>query len=186
MTSPAREGASPEGSAESEGIEVVLSAIRMAARDTNLYSFQRPDGGPLPDAEPGAHIGIILPNGVERQYSLIRSGSPHNEYFVGVKRDAGSRGGSLFMHDQLRVGTLLRLLPPRNNFPLREDADRVVLIAGGIGVTPIYCMILRVVALGRPWELYYSSRSRRDAAFHDELRKFPAAHFHFVDEDGGQ
>jgi ferredoxin-NADP reductase len=186
MTSPAREGASPEGSAEPEGIEVVLSAIRMAARDTNLYSFERPDRGPLPGAEPGAHIGIILPNGVERQYSLIRSGSPLNEYVVGVKRDAGSRGGSLFMHDQLRVGTLLRLLPPRNNFPLREDADRVVLIAGGIGITPIYCMIQRLVALGRPWELYYSSRSRRDAAFHDELRKFPAAHFHFDDEEGGK
>jgi tetrachlorobenzoquinone reductase len=166
-------------------IETVLSAIRLAARDTNIFSFERPDRTPLPGAEPGAHIGVILPNGVERQYSLLHAGATLSEYSVGVKRDANSRGGSIYMHDQLRVGTRLSILPPRNNFPLEEKAALVVMIAGGIGITPIYCMIERLVALGRNWELHYSCRSRQDTAFLDELSRHSQAHFHFDDEAGG-
>ena len=83
-----------------ESIEVMLTSVRMAARDTNLYTFERADHGPLPGAEPGAHIGVILANGIERQYSLIHAAPELSEYTVGVKRDANSRGGSLYMHDQ--------------------------------------------------------------------------------------
>ena len=90
------------------------------------------------------------------------------------------------MHDQLRVGMRLFILPPRNNFPLKEDAERVVLIAGGIGITPIYCMVKRMIELERPWELYYSCRSRMDTAFLDELTVHPQSHFHFDDEESGR
>ena len=169
-----------------ETIEVVLTGIRMAARDTNLYSFQRPDRSALPGAEPGAHIGVILPNGVERQYSLVHAAPDLSEYIVGVKRDANSRGGSIFMHDQLRVGSRIAILPPRNNFPLKQDAELVVLLAGGIGITPIYCMAKRLIAQGRAWELYYSCRSRMDTAFLDELSQYPQVHFHFDDEEAGR
>jgi len=167
-------------------MEMLLTSIVMAARDTNIYSFERPDGGVLPAAEPGAHIGVLLPNGMERQYSLIDSGSELTAYRVGVKRDVNSRGGSLFMHDALRVGLKLSILPPRNNFPLKDDADLVVLLAGGIGITPIYCMVKRLIALNRPWQLYYSCRSRLDAAFFKELQAYPQAHFHFDDEEAGK
>ena len=167
-------------------MDLVLTCIRMAARDTNLYSFARADRGPLPSAEPGAHIGVILPNGIERQYSLVQAAPQLSEYTVGVKRDANSRGGSLFMHDQLRVGSSLKILPPRNNFPLKEDADHVVLMAGGIGITPIYCMLKRLMEKGRSWELYYSCRSRLDTAFLDELSRHAQAHFHFDDEEAGR
>src|SRR3990167_6387888 len=98
-------------------MELVLSCVRLAARDTNLFTFRRPDRGPLPGAEPGAHIGVILPNGIERQYSLVHAAPELSEYTVGVKRDANSRGGSIFMHDQLRVGMRVSIMPPRNNFP---------------------------------------------------------------------
>ena len=167
-------------------IEAVLIAIRMAARDTNLYTFARADRGVLPGAMPGAHIGVILPNGVERQYSLIHYGPEFSEYTVGVKRDANSRGGSLFMHDQLRVGMKVTLVPPRNNFPLKEDADLSVLLAGGIGITPIYCMVKRLVELKRPWQLHYSNRSRADAAFLDELSHYGDCRFHFDDASTGR
>ena len=173
-------------SADSSRIEVLLTCIRMAARDTNLYTFQRPDRGGLPSAEPGAHIGLILPNGIERQYSLITAGTALTEYTVGVKRDLNSRGGSVFMHDQLRVGSRLSIVPPRNNFPLREDVDLVVLLAGGIGITPIYCMIKRLIDRSRAWELYYSCRTRLDAAFLDDLSPHSNVHFHFDDEEGGR
>jgi ferredoxin-NADP reductase len=90
------------------------------------------------------------------------------------------------MHDQLRVGMRLFILPPRNNFPLKEDAELVVLIAGGIGITPIYCMVKRLIELKRPWELYYSCRSRMDTAFLDELTLHAQSHFHFDDEESGR
>ena len=178
--------ANPAPLTSDQPIEAVLTAIRMAARDTNLYTFARADGGPLPGAMPGAHIGLILPNGVERQYSLIHYGPSFSEYTVGVKRDANSRGGSVFMHDQLRVGMKVTLVPPRNNFPLKEDAELVVLLAGGIGITPIYCMVKRLVELKRPWQLHYSNRSRADAAFLDELSQYGDCRFHFDDESAGK
>jgi ferredoxin-NADP reductase len=167
-------------------IEVMLMVISMAARDTNLYSFARPDRAALPGAEPGAHIGLILPNGIERQYSLVHAGPNLSQYTVGVKRDANSRGGSVFVHDQLRVGSKMLIVPPRNNFPLKQDCDLVVLLTGGIGITPIYCMAKRLMEIGRPWELYYSCRSRLDAAFLDELSKYSQVRFHFDDEEEGR
>lgn len=174
------------GPAEGETLELVLTQIRLLARDTNLYVFEREDRSPLPGAEPGAHIGIILPNGIERQYSLTESGAELTSYAVGVKKDAKSRGGSNFMHDSLRVGAKVKIAPPRNNFPLKETAARTVLIAGGIGITPVFCMVKRLAALGRKWDLYYSARTRKDAAFLAELSKFPESHFHFDDEQEGK
>ena len=166
-------------------IELMLSGISFAARDTNLYRFERPDGGRLPGATPGAHINLLLPNGIERQYSLVNYGSDLDAYVVGVKLDAASRGGSLFMHNSLRVGATVPVEPPRNNFPLVEDAVHVVLFAGGIGITPIYCMVRRLKELGRPFDLYYSARSRADAAFLKELEPMPNVHLHFDEEKGG-
>jgi tetrachlorobenzoquinone reductase len=167
-------------------LEVMLTAIRFAARDTNLYSFERPDGGVLPPVTPGAHISLMLPSGVERQYSLTNYGTDLTEYVVGVKLDPNSRGGSLFMHNQLRVGTKITIDGPLNNFPLVEDAEHVVLVAGGIGVTPIYCMAKRLIELGRSWEMHYSTRSREDAAFLKELEQYEQVHFHFDDENDGK
>ena len=175
-----------DASSPAKKLELVLTTIRMAARDTNLYSFERADGGTLPKVTPGAHISLMLPSGVERQYSLTNYGEDLTEYVVGVKLDPASRGGSLFMHNQLRVGTKITVEGPLNNFPLVEDAEHVVLLAGGIGVTPIYCMVRRLVELGRSWELHYSARSRADAAFVKELEKYEQVHFHFDDEEGGK
>jgi ferredoxin-NADP reductase len=78
------------------------------------------------------------------------------------------------------------IVAPRNNFPLKEDADLVVLLAGGIGITPIYCMVKRLVELKRPWQLHYSNRSRADAAFLKDLSQYGDCRFHFDDESAGQ
>ncbi len=167
-------------------LEVVLTAINLAARDTNLYTFERPDGGVLPAVTPGAHISLMLPSGVDRQYSLTNYGTDLTKYVVGVKLDPNSRGGSLFMHNQLRVGTKISIEAPLNNFTLVEDAEHVVLVAGGIGITPIYCMAKRLIELGRSWELHYSTRSRVDAAFLKEFEQHEQVHFHFDDENEGK
>ena len=95
-----------------------------------------------------------------------------------------SRGGSRYIFDELRVGHTLKISAPRNNFPLVENAEHVVLFAGGIGITPIWCMAQELAAQNRSWELYYSCRSRADMAFLSTLEKLGAerVHLHFDDE----
>ena len=166
--------------------EMVLVDIRLAARDTNLYTFERPDGGVLPDATAGAHIGLHLPIGLERQYSLVTAEARPTSYTVGVKRDPASRGGSSWIHEKMRVGMTLPVSLPRNNFPLDETVAQTILFAGGIGITPIHCMARRLEALGRAFKLHYSCRSRADAAFLRELAGKSNARLHFDDEENGR
>jgi vanillate O-demethylase ferredoxin subunit len=114
-------------------------------------------------------VDLHLPNGLVRQYSIANAQGERHRYVLGVKRDAAGRGGSRFLHDDLRVGTVVKVGGPRNNFPLVEAAAHSVLIAGGIGVTPIVSMVARLRSLARPWELHYAVRRRGEAAFLDEL-----------------
>jgi ferredoxin-NADP reductase len=172
--------------ASDELIDVRLTAIRYAARDTNLYEFRPPDGRALPAYEPGAHVDLHLPNGLIRNYSLIIAKPDPGVYTFGIKRDPASRGGSRYIHDELRVGRTLKMSAPRNNFPLKEDAKHTILLAGGIGITPIWCMVQRLQELGRSWQLYYSCRSRVDMAFLDALESMAPARFHFDDESAGK
>jgi len=169
-------------------IDARLTRIEDVARDTKLYTFQRTDGGKLPPYKPGAHIDLHLPNGLVRQFSLVVPKSDPDSYVVGVKRDAASRGGSRYIIEEMRVGAEIKISAPRNNFPLVEDAEHVVLVAGGIGITPIWCMVQELAALKRSWTLYYSCRSREDMAFLETLKTFdPAAvHLHFDDEADGK
>ncbi len=156
-----------------------LDAVRYAAQDTHLYEFASPDGAPLPAYEPGAHIDVHMPGGLMRQYSLARPYRADQPYLVGIKLDAGTRGGSRFMHEQARVGALFQVGAPRNNFPLKEDAPHTVLIAGGIGVTPVWCMAQRLEQVGAAFELHYAVRTRADAAFLAELERMaPKARLH--------
>ncbi len=175
----------PDGADEARRlIDVRLAAARVAARDINLFEFARVDGGSLPPAEAGAHIDLHLPNGLVRQYSLIPSNSAPATYCIGVKHDRGGRGGSRFMHQALAVGTQLRIGGPRNHFPLVETADPVVLIAGGIGITPIWAMVQRLRLTRRPWQMFYSVRARLDALFARDLSELEQVHLH-IDEDNG-
>lgn len=167
-------------------IEVRLTAIRYAARDTNSFEFRRPDGKPLPAYEPGAHVDLHLPNGLVRSYSLTVAKPEPGAYTFGIKRDPASRGGSRYIHDELRIGKTIKISSPRNNFPLKEDAPHTMLLAGGIGITPVWCMAQRLAQLKRSWTLYYGCRSRADAAFLDELQGMGSASFHFDDENAGQ
>ena len=153
-------------------LQVRLQSIAYATRDILVYEFVRPEGGRLPAVTPGAHVDVHLANGITRSYSLLHAGEAPDRYLVGVKRDPNSRGGSRYMHEQLRVGTLLELSQPRNHFPLEEQAAYTVLIAGGIGITPILCMAERLERTGAPFELWYASRSRADLAFLPELARF--------------
>lgn len=129
---------------------------------------EQPDTS-LPVVEAGAHIELHLAPGLSRSYSLTRPGESHR-WCVAVNRDAASRGGSRWIHESLRPGALLQVDGPRNHFALDESAPHAVLIAGGIGITPLLAMARRLTAIGRPWTLHYAARTRAQMAFVDELR----------------
>ena len=172
-------------SASSKLIEMRLVAVRFGARDTNLYEFVSIHGEALPATEPGAHIDVHLPNGLIRQYSLIESDSRPISYIIGVKRDPKSRGGSSFLHENLRVGSTLKVGGPRNNFPLAKDAVHTVLIAGGIGITPIWCMWQELRSRGKSVRLIYACRSRSDALFLSQIAADDRVLLSLDDENAG-
>lgn len=172
-------------------LEVRVQGLRLEARDVisvELHPTQA--GASLPAFEPGAHIDLHLADGLVRSYSLLNSAGG-NRYVIGVLHARNGRGGSRYVHEQLRLGAELRISAPRNHFRLIEDAPRSVLLAGGIGVTPLLAMLRRLVQLGRPVEFIQCARSRADAAFLAEIESITAGypqvvlHSHFDDVQGG-
>jgi tetrachlorobenzoquinone reductase len=142
----------------------------------------------LPGFEAGAHIELFLPNGLARCYSLINPLERSGLYRLAVQKDRSSRGGSAYLCDLQRVDAELTASAPRNHFALVEAAPHVRLIAGGIGITPLWAMAQTLAARNASWDLVYAARSRRSAAFADSLLELAAAAvaFHFDDEHDGQ
>ena len=127
-----------------------------------------PDGARLPDWTPGAHVDLVLDNGLTRQYSLCGDRWDAHTYRVGVLLEPASRGGSSYVHEQLQPGHVVGLGGPRNNFPL-VPAESYLFVAGGIGITPMLPMIRQADLLGADWRLLYGGRTRGSMAFLDEL-----------------
>jgi ferredoxin-NADP reductase len=129
-----------------------------------------PGGEDLPEWTAGAHIDVIMGEGLTRQYSLCGSTSDRSEWVIGVLLDPDSRGGSKFVHEQLHEGSSVRVRGPRNAFPL-VGSPRYQFIAGGIGITPILTMIDAAQARGADWHLLYGGRQRTSMAFLDRLER---------------
>jgi vanillate O-demethylase ferredoxin subunit len=144
-------------------IDMRLTAVRYGAESINLFELRQLDGRDVPSFTAGAHIDVFLPNGMIRQYSITNAETDRQHYLLGVKFEASGRGGSRCLHDEVRVGSVLKVGMPRNNFPLIEEATTSVFVAGGIGITPIHSMIAKLQALGRSWRLHYAVRKREQA-----------------------
>jgi ferredoxin-NADP reductase len=164
-------------------LSVRVQAMRYEAAGIVSVELVSPTHGELPAFAAGAHIDLHLPNGVVRSYSLSNSPAERRRYVVGVLQDRNSRGGSRYVHEQLRVGATIPVSAPRNNFALDESARHTVLIAGGIGITPIICMLEHLRSQGKSVELLYCARSRAEAAFCDSVGE-PGVTFH-IDQDAG-
>lgn len=160
-------------------IAVRVAAVREEARDIRAYDLDSRDGSTLPAFEAGSHVSVFLPNGLSRSYSLVGASDDGRGYTIAVKCERNGRGGSAFMHDQVAVGTELEIGAPLNNFRLDEHAPHTVLVAGGIGITPIYTMAKRLTALGKSWELLYAARSPEDAAFYRTLTSMESGEVRF-------
>lgn len=161
-----------------------LKVLTMRAEADGVLSIElgSADDRTLPAWMPGAHIDVILSNGLIRQYSLCGDPRRAGVWKIGVLREPSSRGGSSFIHDTLRPGSPVTAAGPRNNFGLVE-ADRYLFIAGGIGITPLLPMIRAVAAQGKPWTLLYGGRSRRSMAFLEDIMGFSGGEAHIVPQD---
>ncbi|MEU4316063.1 PDR/VanB family oxidoreductase [Nocardia sp. NPDC024068] len=170
---------------------VRVRRIEYAAVDTHLVELESLDGRDLPAVSAGAHVDIRLPAAAAlattsrvRQYSLVRPLCSGSRYVLGVRRDDTGRGGSRWIHDELRVGSTLEIGAPRNTFALDESAASYVLIAGGIGITPVISMLDRLTELGRPVRMHYFCRSPEHAVFADLLAGDHRVAVHYGRGDG--
>ena len=159
----------PVGAPSSKEIarSVRIAEIGDAARGVRLLKLEDPDGLPLPDWTPGAHIDLLIGD-YSRKYSLCGHPSDRS-YTIAVLREETGRGGSRFVHEELAPGMMVRMRGPKNYFRLEEQAGRHILIAGGIGITPILAMADRLKALDRDYTVHYCGRSRDAMAFLDRL-----------------
>jgi vanillate O-demethylase ferredoxin subunit len=175
-------------STTTDTIQVRVAGKACEAEGICSYELVRLDGAPLPPFEAGAHVDVHLAANLVRQYSLCNAPGETHRYQIGVLRDAGSRGGSQAMHDHIDTGSVLSIGAPKNHFPL-VDAKRTLLLAGGIGVTPIMAMAEALAAKGATFELHYSARSPERAAFKERIgaSSFAArVHFHYDSGDAAQ
>jgi vanillate O-demethylase ferredoxin subunit len=146
-----------------------VRSIVNEAVDINTFELVHPRGESLPRFTAGSHIDVLVPGGLVRQYSLCNNPSEDTRYVIGVLRLRDGRGGSRAMHDGVRAGDELSVSVPRNNFELVESARRHLLIAGGIGVTPLMAMVDRLDAVDADYTLHYCTRSPEQTAFKDRL-----------------
>lgn len=168
-------------------LKAKLHSIEWLANGILGFDFRPLHEEEWPVVTAGAHLDVHLPRGLTRSYSLINAHGENHRYVIAVNRETTGRGGSRYMHEELRVGEVLTLSAPRNGFPLREEASHSVLIAGGIGITPLWSMIQRLSQIKVSWTLHYSARTKEAAAFADQIASLAADtgdHVNFNFDDG--
>ncbi len=168
--------------------------VRVAQKNTealDIASFDlvAADGQSLPVFSAGSHVDVHLPGGLVRQYSLFNNPGEDHRYRIAVLKDVHSRGGSKAMHEQVKAGDILQISAPKNHFMLAHEAKRHLLLAGGIGVTPLLCMAERLTSMGADFEMHYCTRSADRTAFRERMAQAGLAAkvaFHFDDAEPAQ
>jgi vanillate O-demethylase ferredoxin subunit len=129
-------------------LTVRVARKTVEAVDICTFELVAADGTTLPSFSAGSHVDVQVPGGLTRQYSLCNDPSESHRYLIGVLKDPATRGGSKAMHEQLAEGDTLSISVPKNHFALAHEAKRHLLLAGGIGITPILCMAERLALMG--------------------------------------
>lgn len=169
------------------GLPLKVVAKTVEADSITSFELAHPRGKVLPAFSAGSHIDLTIAPGLTRQYSLCNDPKETHRYLVAVLREDEGRGGSVRMHEEVEVGDVLQASGPRNHFPLAHAAEKTLLIAGGIGITPILCMAERLANIGAEFSLHYCVRSAGQAAFAERIRASgfaSRAHFHISAEGG--
>lgn len=130
---------------------------------------------PLPEFESGAHIqvSVKLPDGsnAERSYSLLSAPTNRAFYEIAVLAEPHGRGGSLYMHKSIQQGDIIVSKPPENAFSMADNAHHTILIAGGIGITPIFSMLQHLVSKQQSFEMHYSARTKGALVFRKQIER---------------
>lgn len=164
--------------------DLVVAKVRTVARGTIAVRLRPKDGETLPGWTAGAHVELELPTGERRKYSLCGERA-EGDWHIAVQREEKGRGGSAWLHDHLREGAVLPVRGPKNFFRLEEKASFHLLVAGGIGITPILAMADVLRARGRPYRLVYLGREADRLAFRDRVESHGAnASIHLSGRDG--
>ena len=153
-----------------EPISLRIARTEKVAADIHLFELRHPEGAELPGFTAGAHVTVKSPNGSLRKYSLCNDPAERERYVIAVKRDPAGRGGSVDLVDHTRAGHIVEVSAPHNAFELSGKAPAFILIAGGIGITPLLAMARQCNRESRRYKLYYLTRSAELTAFRDELR----------------
>ncbi|MDO8319906.1 pyridoxamine 5'-phosphate oxidase family protein [Rhodoferax sp.] len=162
----------------SGALPLTVVGLRQLTPDIRAYELQHADGKPLPPYRAGAHIRVpvVLPDGSTstRTYSLTDAANGLEQYRIAVLRIDDGDGGSRALHDGWQLGTRLNVDAPGNHFPLHDDLRPVLLIAGGIGITPIKAMAEELSTRGVDFQLHYAGGASEKMAFVEDLRRhFP-------------
>lgn len=174
-------------------LQVRVAAKTIEATDICSFELVAIDGQTLPLFGAGAHIDVhidvAMGDGLSRSYSLCNDPRATDHYLIAVLRDPASRGGSVAMHERIKVGDVIRISEPKNHFQLAHAAEYSLLLAGGIGVTPLLCMAERLHNTGASFAMHYCARSQDRMAFTQRLAASPFAaqvQLHFDDGDAAQ
>jgi hypothetical protein len=170
-------------------LELVVTGLRQLTPRIRAYELRRPDGAPLPKVAAGAHLIVPIRladgSGTTRTYSISSDPAQHDHYEIAVLDEPTGRGGSAAVHRDYALGLTLHCGPPGNAFALHEDTRPGLLIAGGVGITPLRAMAQALKADGRGVQLHYAARSRREAAYASELAALLGAGFTLHASDAG-
>ncbi len=169
-------------SAARTGRTLRVAAVERAAENVLLLRFEDPSGGELPAWSAGDHLELVLPSSRIRHYSLCGRQQDRSSYTVAVLRVADGRGGSIEIHHSDLVGQELLVRGPHSNFPLVQ-ASAYLLLAGGIGITPLYAMAQSLAGAGADWSLVYGARSGKAMAFRSELEQLGGDRVRLVAQD---
>ena len=172
-----------------ETIPVEVRAVEQVTPLIKQFTLNPVEGGELSPFSGGSHVIVVLCCGdrtFRNPYSLMGSPRDLNSYQIAVRRHDQGRGGSLFLHEQVQVGTQLDISYPMNLFPLAKLVRKHILVAGGVGITPMMAMIDDLRNSQVPWELHYAVRGPGHDYFGLKLREHDGSHIHLYDSSKGQ
>jgi vanillate O-demethylase ferredoxin subunit len=154
-----------------QSLQVVIARRKVEADGIISLELRSASSDPLPSFDAGSHVDVTAASNIVRQYSLSSDPAERDYYRLAILLEPQSRGGSLEIHRSFMEGQVISISAPRNNFPLTETAGKSILIAGGIGITPLLAMAYRLANLGRDFEMHYCVRTKRRAAFEAEIAR---------------
>lgn len=181
----------PQDGRQEGRFDLVVTDVESVTPLIRTVRLARPHQEPLPSWEPGAHLKVRIGDNDERSYSLVNTAADPGacthpkSYRLGIRLETPSQGGSVYMHG-LKVGDTVSVTPPANNFPLEPSGKPVVLVAGGVGVTPIVSMAAALQAAEHPYRFYYAGRARDQLAFLPEIEALAGSNLTVHTDDAAQ